>query len=78
MEIGKLLRAIEDYRGIFVTKCALRLAPLFFVRPGELRHAVWSEFDLEKKEWRIPGEKMKMRVQHVVPLSSQATSISKE
>lgn len=45
-EIGKLLRAIEDYRGIFVTRCALRLAPLFFVRPGELRHAEWSEFDL--------------------------------
>lgn len=78
VEIGKLLRALEDYRGIFVTKCALRLAPLFFVRPGELRHAEWSEFDLEKKEWRIPAEKMKMRVQHIVPLSSQALSILKE
>lgn len=78
VEIGKLLRAMEDYRGIFVTKCALRLAPLFFVRPGELRHAEWSEFDLEKKEWRIPAEKMKMRVQHIVPLSSQAISILNE
>jgi integrase len=77
-EIGKLLRAIEDYRGIFVTKCALRLAPLFFVRPGELRHAEWSEFDLEKKEWRIPAEKMKMRVQHIVPLSSQEINILQE
>jgi len=78
VEIGKLLRAIEDYRGIFVTKCALRLAPLFFVRPGELRHAEWSEFDLEKKEWRIPAEKMKMRAQHLVPLSSQAIDILQE
>jgi integrase len=78
VEIGKLLRAMEDYRGIFVTKCALRLAPLFFVRPGELRHAEWSEFDLEKKEWRIPAEKMKMRVQHIVPLSSQAIAILQE
>ncbi len=50
------------------------LAPLFFVRPGELRHAEWSEFDLEKTEWRIPAEKMKMRAQHIVPLSSQAIS----
>ena len=78
VEIGKLLRAMEDYRGIFVTKCALRLAPLFFVRPGELRHAEWSEFDLEKQEWRIPAEKMKMRAQHIVPLSSQAIAILQE
>ena len=77
-EIGKLLRAIEDYRGIFVTKCALRLAPLFFVRPGELRHAEWPEFDLEKKEWRIPAEKMKMRAQHIVPLSAQSIDILQE
>ena len=77
-EIGKLLRVIEDYRGIFVTKCALRLAPLFFVRPSELRHAEWSEFNLEKKEWRIPAEKMKMRAQHIVPLSSQAIDILQE
>ncbi len=78
VEIGKLLRAIEDYRGIFITKYALRLAPLFFVRPGELRHAEWSEFDLEKKEWRIPAEKMKMRAQHIVPLSLQAIDILQE
>lgn len=77
-EIGKLLRAINDYRGGFVTKCALQLAPLFFVRPGELRHAEWSEFDFEKAEWRIPAEKMKMRVQHVVPLCEQAITILKE
>jgi integrase len=74
-EIGELLRAIDGYQGGFVTKCALRLAPLVFVRPGELRHAEWSEFDLDKAEWRIPAEKMKMRVMHIVPLSTQAIEI---
>lgn len=78
IEVGKLLRAINDYRGSFVTKCALQLAPLFFVRPGELRHAEWCEFDFEKAEWRIPPEKMKMRVQHLVPLCSQAIAILQE
>jgi Xaa-Pro aminopeptidase len=58
--IGELLRAINDYQGYFITKCALRLAPLLFVRPGELRHAEWSEFNFETAEWRIPAEKMKM------------------
>jgi len=78
VEIGKLLRAIYDYRGSFVTRCALQLAPLFFVRPGELRHAEWNEFDFEKAEWRIPAEKMKMRVQHLVPLCTQAMTILQE
>jgi integrase len=78
IEIGRLLRAISDYRGSFVTKCALQLAPLFFVRPGELRHAEWIEFDIEKAEWRIPAEKMKMRAQHIVPLCSQAINILQE
>ncbi|MDP1615334.1 MAG: site-specific integrase [Methylococcales bacterium] len=78
IEIGKLLRAINDYRGSFVTKCALQLAPLFFVRPGELRHAEWVEIDIEKAEWRIPAEKMKMRVMHIVPLSEQAIEILRE
>lgn len=77
-EIAKLLRAINDYEGFFVTKCALRLAPLFFVRPGELRHAEWSEIDFEKAEWRIPAHKMKMREQHIVPLSTQAITILQE
>ena len=76
--IGELLRAISDYQGYFVTKCALRLAPLVFVRPGELRKAEWSEFNFEASEWRIPAEKMKMRVTHIVPLSTQAISILKE
>lgn len=78
LEVAKLLRAIESYEGFFVTKCALKLAPLFFVRPGELRQAEWEEFDLEKAEWRIPAEKMKMRQMHIVPLSTQAITILQE
>lgn len=76
--IGALLRAIDSYEGFFATKCALRLAPLVFVRPGELRKAQWPEIDLEKAEWRIPGERMKMREQHIVPLSRQAVEILRE
>ena len=76
--IGALLRAIDGYEGFFATICALRLAPLVFVRPGELRKAQWSEIDLEKGEWRIPGERMKMREQHIVPLSHQAIEILRE
>jgi len=73
--IGALLRAIEDYAGHPLTKVALRLAPLVFVRPGELRRAEWSEFDLEAAEWRIPAAKMKMRRPHRVPLARQALAI---
>lgn len=76
--IGALLRATDDYQGQFVTKCALRLAPLVFVRPGELRKAEWLEIDLEKAEWNIPAERMKMREAHLVPLSSQAVAILRE
>ena len=76
--IGALLRAIDAYEGFFATKCALRLAPLVFVRPGELRQAQWSEIDLEKAEWRIPAERMKMREQHIVALSRQAIEILRE
>ncbi len=76
--IGELLRAINGYQGSFATQCALRLAPLVFVRPGELRRAEWAEFDLDAAEWRIPASKMKMCVIHVVPLSSQAVSILRE
>jgi len=75
---GELLRAIDGFIGSFTTRCALRLAPLVFVRPGELRHAEWSEFDFDKSEWRIPAGKMKMKEQHIVPLSSQAVSILHE
>lgn len=75
IEVGKLLRAINSYEGVFITKCALQLAPLVFVRPGELRHAEWNEFDFEKAEWRIPAAKMKMKQTHIVPLSTQAIKI---
>jgi len=73
--VGALLRAIEGYDGLPLTKAALKLAPLVFVRPGELRKAEWSEFDLEHAEWRIPASKMKMRRLHRVPLSNQALAI---
>lgn len=76
--IGALLRAIDAYQGSFVTKCALRLAPLVFVRPGELRQAEWAEFDLDHAQWNLPAEKMKMREPHLVPLAPQAVSILKE
>jgi integrase len=76
--VGELLRVINDYQGSFVTKCALRLAPLLFVRPGELRHAEWSEISFENAEWRIPAEKMKRRITHIVPLSQQAITILNE
>jgi integrase len=75
---GELLRAIEGFTGAFTTRCALQLAPLVFVRPGELRHAEWTEIDFDKCEWRIPGEKMKMREQHIVPLSGQAIAVLRE
>lgn len=76
--VGELLRAIGGFTGAFATQCALRLAPLVFVRPGELRHAEWTEFDFDKTEWRIPAGKMKMKEQHIVPLSAQAVAILKE
>ena len=77
-EIAGLLRSIDDYRGSIVTRCALQLAPLVFVRPGELRQAEWSEFNLETAEWRIPAEKMKAGAVHIVPLSRQALDILRE
>ena len=61
-----------------MVRCALRLAPLVFTRPGELRQAEWPEFDLDKAEWRIPAERMKMKEQHIVPLSLQAVAILRE
>ena len=76
--VGELLRAIDGYKGAFVTRCALRLAPLVFVRPGELRAAQWAEFDFDKSEWRIPATRMKGRVQHIVPLSTQALAVLRE
>jgi len=76
--VGGLLRAIDGFTGSFTTRCALRLAALVFVRPGELRHAEWTEFDFDNAEWRIPAGKMKMKEQHIVPLSAQAIAILRE
>ena len=76
--VGGLLRACDAYQGSFVTKCALRLAPLVFVRPGELRNAEWAEINLERAEWNIPAVRMKMREPHLVPLSTQALAILRE
>jgi integrase len=77
-KVGELLRAIEGYEGQPTTHAALRLAPLLFVRPGELRHAEWSEIDLDGAIWRIPAGKMKMREGHIVPLAPQAVAILRE
>jgi integrase len=77
-KIGELLRAIHGYTGQPATEYALKLLPLTFVRPGELRGAEWSEFDLDGAEWRIPGARMKMREQHIVPLSSQAVTLLRQ
>jgi len=76
--VSELLRTIETYKGSLITRCALKLAPLTFVRPGELRHAEWSEINEEAAEWRIPAHKMKMRTQHIVPLSKQALAVLEE
>lgn len=76
--VADLLRTTEGYEGAFLTRQALRLAPLVFVRPGELRNAEWSEIDLESGEWRIAAHKMKMKAVHIVPLSTQAVQILRE
>ena len=76
--VAKLLRAIDSFDGTFIVKCALRLAPMLFVRPGELRQAEWAEINFDKAEWNIPGHKMKMKQPHLVPLSTQALTILEE
>jgi integrase len=75
---GELLRSIDGYEGSGITKLALQLAPHVFVRPGELRHAEWSDIDLEQALWIIPAAKTKMRKAHYVPLSRQSVAILKE
>jgi len=75
-QIAELLRAIDAYQGTLPVHCALRLAPLFFVRPGELRQAEWADFDLEAAEWRYTAPKTK--TQHIVPLATQALEILRE
>ena len=75
-QVGELLRAIDGFQGTFIVKCALMLAPVLFVRPGELRTAEWSGFDLDKAEWRYLVTKTK--TEHLVPLPSQAVAILRE
>lgn len=85
-EVAALLRAIDDYRGTHIVRCAFRLAPLVFVRPGELRAAEWSEFDLDSALWVIPAARMKLGKaakadaarSHIVPLSRQSIEILRD
>ena len=75
-KVAELLRAMDAFKGTFVVRCALRLAPMLFVRPGELRRAEWAGFDLDKAEWRYFVTKTK--TEHSVPLASQAVAILRE
>lgn len=77
-EAANLLRLIYSYEGHPLTVFALKLLPMIFVRPGELRHAEWAEFNLDAAEWCIPAVKMKMGVQHLVPLSTQAVVLLRD
>ncbi len=77
-KVGALLRAIDGYEGQQMTRLALQLAAHVFVRPGELRHAEWRDVDLDAALWTIPAPKTKMRKDHRVPLSRQATAVLKE
>lgn len=75
-KVAELLRAIGGFKGTFIVQCALRLAPMLFVRPGELRKALWADFDLDKAEWTYLVTKT--NTEHLVPLSSQAVAILHE
>lgn len=77
-EVAELLRAIDGFQGTFHVKCALKLSPMLFVRPGELRQMEWEEIDFEEERWNLPAEKMKMKQAHIVPLCKQAVAILKE
>ena len=77
-EIPTFIDALEAYRGSRITAIALYLLLLTFVRPSELREAEWSEFDLDKLLWRIPAARMKMKEEHIVPLSHQAITLLRE
>lgn len=77
-EVGPLLLVLDGYHGSPIVRAALKLAPLTFVRPGELRRAEWDEFDIQAAEWKIPGHKMKTKADHIVPLSTQAIEALKE
>lgn len=77
-KVGELMRDIEGYQGSYIVKGAFKLSPLLFVRPGELRKMEWAELELDKAEWIIPADKMKMGVTHIVPLAKQAVEILRE
>ena len=77
-KVGALLRALDRYSGREETRLALKLAPLVFLRPGELRRAEWAHIDFEEAQWRIPPHIMKMRDQHIVPLSRQALDVLRQ
>lgn len=74
-ELSTLLKRIEIYQGTPVTRLAMKLLAMTFVRTSELIEAKWSEFDLEAKRWDIPAERMKMRTPHIVPLSKQTLEV---
>jgi len=76
--VGKLLLAIEGFRGTATVTAALSLSPLLFCRPGELRHMEWEEINWEGEQWEIPAEKMNIGQPHIVPLSKQAIIILEE
>lgn len=75
-KVGEMLRAFDGFTGTFPVLCALKLAPMLFVRPGELRKAEWAQFDLDKGEWRYFVNKTK--TDHLVPLAAQAVTILRE
>jgi len=77
-QAADLMRSIHAYVGHPYAMAALKLSPLVFLRPGELRAAEWAEIDLDAAEWRIPGSKMKMKLDHMVPLSTQAVEILRD
>ncbi|MDR1031697.1 MAG: tyrosine-type recombinase/integrase [Holosporales bacterium] len=74
-EFCEFLGGFHEFRGNVLTKLALELLILTFVRSGELRGAKWEEFDFDKRQWRIPAERMKMKEQHIVPLSEQTVVV---
>jgi integrase len=77
-QVAALIQAIKGYQGSPIVRAALRFSALTFQRPGEIRKAEWTEFDLDNAMWRIPGERMKMRRDHMVPLSRQALETLRE
>ena len=77
-EVAQLLRALDGYQGHAIVEAALKMAPLVFVRPGELRAAEWAEINLDAAEWRIAAHRTKMRRPHLVPLAKQAVAILRE